>query len=161
MPSVVQMVVCREAVVDRATNIVSLHGLIEEAQVLPEAFTKAKEQQVMAAAQMAVYALLSWEWPAAEEREPLSLDLRLCNPAGIVITLGSIRIEPAPSVNRFRAIFNLQGFPLGGEGIYTFELLSREKILGKVPFRVISAQSVAGQPAGDSAPGPLVPNQAQ
>lgn len=161
MPSLIQMVVCREAVVDQATNIVSLHGLIEEAQVPPEAFTKAKQQQVMAGVQMAVYALLSWEWPVAEDRAPLSLDLHLCNPAGTVITLGSIRIEPAPSVNRFRTIFNLQGFPLDGEGIYTFELLSREKILGRVPFRVISAQSVVGQPAGDSAPGPLVSNQAR
>ena len=156
MPFVVQMVVCREAVVDQATNIVSLHGLIEEAQVPSEAFTKANEQKVMIASPMAVYALLSWEWPTAEEHAPLNLELRLCNPAGVGLALSTIRMEPEPLIRRLRAIFNLPGFLLDGEGIYTFELFSGGQILGKVPFRVIPAQTNTGQTTGDSVLDPLV-----
>jgi len=144
MPTLVHMAVCREVVIDQATNVVSIHGLIEEAQVPPEAFAMAKEQKVMAASPMAVYALLSWEWPTAEEHAPLDLELRMSNPAGETTVLASLRKEPDPAA-RLRTIFNLPGFPLDGEGNYTFELFSGKKLLGKVPFRVIPLTVAVGE----------------
>lgn len=145
MPTLIHMVVCREVVVDQSTNNVSLHGVIEEIQVPTEAFEVAKNQKVMAAGTISVYALLSWEWPAPEPFNAPNVELRLCNPSGGMIGISSTQIAPEPS-SRLRTIFNLPGFPLDGEGIYTFELYADQRLLGRVPFKVVKHDFVfAGQ----------------
>lgn len=142
MPTLIHMVVCREVVVDQSTNNVSLHGVIEEIQVPTEAFEVAKNQKVMAAGSITVYALLSWEWPASEPFSAPKVELRLCNPSGNMIAISATQIAPDPSP-RLRTIFSLPGFPLDGEGIYTFELYADHRLLGRVPFKVVKQESVS------------------
>ncbi len=153
MPALVHMALCADAVVDSATNNVSLHKLIEEVQIPAEVLERSLHENILAAGQMAIYALLSREWPTHEEPLPFDLQLRLRMPSGETVDLVTAAADSQPSP-RVRVIFKMVGLPLRGEGLYTFELLlGGEEIIGSVPVRV-QAVDLAALPI---APAPAAP----
>lgn len=144
LPTLVHMAVCREAVIDQASNNVSLEGLVEEVLVPLEAFERAESVKTMAAGSMTVFALLSWEWPVQLEPRDIDVELRLRNPTGEFMSLGVLKAE-CKGMSRVRVLFKMPGFPLDGIGVYAFELCSGETMLGKAPFRAVPVKVEGGE----------------
>ena len=146
MPALVHMVLCADAIVDSATNRVTLYGVLEEVQVPGEALEQSLHDKILASGPIAVYGLLSREWPTEEPQQPLAVQLRLRMPEADPLDLASIAFE-AP-LQRTRVIFRLEGLPLHGAGLYTFELLQGQDVIGRAPLRVRAADPIPAPPPG-------------
>src|SRR5690349_6936185 len=138
MPHLVHMALTREAVVDKTTNAVSLHGLIEEVRVPTEAFVRSTAgQQNAITGDVTLYALISWEWPKKEQPEPIELKIRLTSPANATTTLGKLPVD-FKAAQRCRIVVKLPPLRIDDSGIYTVELVAPGATIGQVPLSILA-----------------------
>ena len=137
MPRLLHAVLCRDAVVDRETNMVSLQGLIEEMRLPGVAFRGDGGPPNFAMGPLVLFAAFSWDWPVSEPRSLLGIKLRLRTPKGATHSLADIQVpqDPAP---RFRTIFKMPGFPFDAEGIYVFEVVAGGVVVSEVPMVLLA-----------------------
>lgn len=149
MPRLLHAVLCRDAVVDRETNMVSLQGLIEEMRLPGAAFRGDGSPPNFAMGPLVLFATFSWDWPVLEPRSSLVIKLQLRTPKGHTHSLAAIQAPQDPTP-RFRTIFRMPGFLFDAEGVYVFEVVAGDVVASQVPMVLLALpESVtpAWQPA--------------
>jgi hypothetical protein len=143
MPKLVFAALCQNYALDRETNVVSLFNLLEEVSLPSEAFSYSERHIV--AGEMHLYCLWSWQWPTEESAEPFEAHFRITTPAGYQGTRISATINSEKKTVRARTFIKIEGFVVDRPGMYEFQILRGEEIVGQVPLKV----SVLGDEASD------------
>jgi hypothetical protein len=110
-------VICSEAVVDRQTNNISLHSILERLDVMGPVFPATG--QVVVPVNMNLVTL----WSRTADNEPCSGQARvnLIAPNGVSSRMNEYRIDLTQH-SRNRSIFRFMGLPISGEGRYIFQV---------------------------------------
>lgn len=149
MAKLVWAVFCERAVVDSATNSLTLVNTMEEIHVpkpTPESLKAAAGRPLAVRAGFSI--VTNWERTKGDRgNRPLQILLRLLDPHGQKRSEGQQRLEFGKST-RGRAIANLEGLPISIEGRYVWRIYvgaanKSWKSVGEIPYALSFIKSDA------------------
>jgi len=135
MPSITSIAIAQSVVIDAITNMPTLVGVLEAIAAPEPAFERAKTDPV-ALGPLALFAILTWEWPDDEPKVATPIKLELRTAGGKKHVIAEATAEASETLPRARLIYNITAIPIDKPGQYVFILSSGAKTLAEVPLDV-------------------------